>query len=454
MPDILNDYYRVGLNPQVISHDLSSGADSGFFSFGEDVLCYGQCALGVASSVEYADRFDARNATKIAGTEVHLPFNTFNVVDDLRREHYVGRILAGRLNFLNHAWVRRAYYLIRNQLPVDVRRHLQRAYLHQWQKLQFPKWPVDFTVDSLHEAFLGLAMKAAGCTRVPFIWFWPEGASNCLILTHDVEAVEGRDFSPSLMGIDLSHGFKASFQVVPEGRYPVPDGYVQEIRDRGFEFNIHDLNHDGHLYEERNEFLKRARKINEYGKKYGARGFRSGAMYRNQDWYDALAFSYDMSVPNVAHLESQRGGCCTVFPYFIGNMVELPLTTCQDYSVFHILNEYSIELWKRQISLLQQRNGLISFIAHPDYLIAPRCRKVYESLLSYLRNMVDQGTVWHALPGEVDQWWRARAQMKLIPVENGYRIEGPFSERARIAYAFHEGDRISYTIECQSQRAR
>ena len=40
----------------------------------------------------------------------------------------------------------------------------------------------------------------------------------------------------------------------------------------------------------------------------GSRGFRSGAMYRRQDWFADLEFSYDMSIPNVAHLEPQRGG--------------------------------------------------------------------------------------------------------------------------------------------------
>ena len=64
-------------------------------------------------------------------------------------------------------------------------------------------------------------------------------------------------------------------------------------------------------------------------------------MYREQQWFDAFDFSYDMSVPNVAHLEPQRGGCCTVMPYFVGDLLELPLTTVQDYSLFHILNDYS-----------------------------------------------------------------------------------------------------------------
>jgi hypothetical protein len=447
MYKILSEYYRADLNPRVVSHNGGSGEENGFFRFGRDLLCYGQCALGVSPTVEEASHFDASEASRVADAKIYLPFDISQVIDDLRREHYVQQMNDGQLGFLNRPVVRKAYYLVREQLPVRVRRHFQIAYLRQWRSLQFPHWPVDCTVDSLHEISLRMAMQAADLHRVPFIWFWPYGVSNALILTHDVEAVSGRDFCSRLMDIDLSHGFKASFQVIPEHRYQVPDSYVNEIHERGFEFNIHDLNHDGHLFEKRSEFLRRAQKINEYGRKYGARGFRSGAMYRNQDWYDALEFSYDMSVPNVAHLEPQRGGCCTVMPYFIGNTLELPLTTSQDYSVFNILNEYSIDLWKQQIRLLQQRNGLLSFIVHPDYLIAPRCRGVYETLLAYLRKIVDQGTVWETLPGDVDRWWRARAEMRLVPDGKGYRVEGPSSERARVAYASLDGDRMTYTID-------
>jgi hypothetical protein len=62
-----------------------------------------------------------------------------------------------------------------------------------------------------------------------------------------------------------------------------------------------------------------------YAKEYNEAGFRSPVMYPNLDWYAELGFSYDMSVPNVAHLDPQRGGCCTVMPYFIGDQLELPL---------------------------------------------------------------------------------------------------------------------------------
>ena len=153
---------------------------------------------------------------------------------------------------------------------------------------------------------------------------------------------------------------------------------------RGFEVNLHDLNHDGRLFADKDAFLRHARRINDYTREFGCEGFRSGAMYREQGWFGAFEFSYDMSVPNAAHLEPQRGGCCTVMPYFVGNILELPLTTIQDYSLFHILDDYSTTLWKEQIRVISEHHGLISVIAHPDYLTGRREREVYVELLRHL----------------------------------------------------------------------
>src|SRR5262249_29675612 len=202
----------------------------------------------------------------------------------------------------------------------------------------------------------------------------------------------------------------------------------------------------GNLYRERKEFDLRAARINDYLRRYDARGFRAGAMYRNQDWYDAFEFSYDMSVPNVAHLEPMRGGCCTVMPYFVGRIVELPLTMAQDYSLVHILDDYSIDLWTRQLALIRRQNGLISFIVHPDYLVERKAREVYESLLEYLRRLVVEEHIWAALPGDVERWWRARSQMSLVPHEDGWEIIGPENHRARLAYAVLDGDHLVYEL--------
>jgi len=266
-------------------------------------------------------------------------------------------------------------------------------------------------------------------------------------MTHDVEHLSGRNFCSQLMDLDESLKIRSSFQLVPEGRYPVPEGLLEEIRHRGFEVNIHDLNHDGRLFSSRRDFLRRAELINEYRRQYRALGFRSGATYRNQDWYDALEFSYDMSVPSVAHLEPQRGGCCSQMPFFIGQVLELPLTTIQDYSLFHILSDYSIDLWKQQLALISETHGLASFLVHPDYIIKSRARAIYRDLLEHLAQMREHRALWIALPSEVDRWWRERSQMQVVGDGGHWRIKGIGQERARLAFATLVGDDLAFTIE-------
>jgi peptidoglycan/xylan/chitin deacetylase (PgdA/CDA1 family) len=446
MTQILSDYYRLpdGLLGQALS--ASPSGETGFFQFGAETVCYGQCESGVTRRVEEAALHDALQHIRSRGSDIYLPFDLDVTIDNLRRERYVSSLVPDREKLITREWMLKTYYFVRGLLPSSVRRRIQRVYFSDWKARTFPAWPVDFTVDDLHDIVLRISLRAARMDRVPFIWFWPEGAPNCLILTHDVETSAGRDFTPQLMNLDDSYGLKASFQMIPEKRYEVPDDLVREIRNRGFEFNIHDLNHDGNLYRQREEFLRRAQKINEYAHRYRAHGFRAGSMYRMLDWYDEYDFSYDMSLTNVAHLEPKRGGCCTVFPFFLGKILELPLTTSQDYSIFHILNDYSIDLWTKQLDLIRKRNGLMTFLTHPDYLISRQTRKVYESLLGYLRELIDREKIWAALPAEVDQWWRTRSQLKLEQKGDTWAITGTGSERARIAYAVCDGHGLSYEI--------
>lgn len=448
MKENLTSYYRVPdcLLPRITVPTQWGSARPGFFEFGSHNICYGRSEYGAADLINEAAQFDANRGISTDGDTVRLPFNFEEVIDNLRLERYREKMLPGLEKFAASEPIRRLYYFLRAGLPVPVRRQLQKIYFADWKDLPFPAWPVDSTVDALHEELLCLVMKSTGKNRMPFIWFWPEGRSSCLIMTHDVETSIGRDFTSQLIDLDEAHGFKASFQVIPEKRYTVPDEYVSEIRRRGCEFNVHDLNHDGHLYREREEFTRRAARINSYVQRYGCDGFRAGAMYRKQDWYDVFEFSYDMSVPNVAHLEPMRGGCCTVFPYFVGKILELPLTTVQDYSLFHIFNDYSLDLWKEQLGLIGHRHGLMSFITHPDYLIEEHARGVYGSLLKYLKQIIATERIWATLPGEVDRWWRARAQMRLVNRDGDWEIVGPQNERACVAYAVLDGDRLVYDV--------
>jgi hypothetical protein len=418
---------------------------AGFFHWGQDAICYGRAARGQAVSGETSHvSYDAEHDLAVRDSLPCLPFDPEEVVENLQRERYSAHFRgSGRRS---NGLVRRLYYTLRPLLSVPVRKHLQKIHLRHWDKIPFPNWPVDFTVDRLHRKRLAHAMKAQGIDRVPFIWFWPDNFTSCVILTHDVEEPAGRDFCGELINLDAAFGFRGSYQVVPEERYQVSEDYLDSIRSQGCEVNVHDLTHDGRLYAEYAEFLRRAELINKYGRAFDSRGFRSGILYRNADWYDALDFLYDMSIPNVAHLDPQRGGCCTVFPFFIGKMIELPLTCTQDYTLFHILNDYSCDLWKRQIDLIRSQYGLISIISHPDYVIDLRARNVYADLLRYLADLRDRTPLWAPLPRQVAEWWLQRSQMRIVRAAGEWRIEGPGAERARIAYACANDGDVTYTF--------
>jgi hypothetical protein len=438
---ILIAYYQypkdlLDLHPAGILQELSRILRHGF--------CYRQTPLytcpTIGSNLCYASPH----------VDCHEQINSFQcnftqAVDNLRYERYVEQLYPQR--WCEAAWIKKIYCLLRPFFPVTLRKQFQKLYLLGWDTISFPRWPVDRSVDRLFEQLLVFTMRVRHIDRMPFIWFWPEGHTACAMLTHDVETTAGVNCTDHLMDIDEAFGIKASFQIVPEKRYAVSPAYLDAIRERGFEINVQGLNHDGRLFWNREEFLRRVPKINHYAQQFGARGFRSPVLYRNADWFQDLCFSYDMSVPNVAHLEPQRGGCCTVMPYFLpGGMLELPLTTIQDYNLFHILGEYSTALWKEQIRLILEGHGLMSFLVHPDYIMQHPAQDVYKALLVYIQELrADQG-VWGALPGEVDRWWRERSAMRLVPAGAGWRIEGTGSNRARLAYARLEGDKLVYEL--------
>lgn len=412
-------------------------SSGGYFRF-KDAICYGR--LAARGAVQRADGRLVDVARQVSANDgrLLLPFDLGEVVENLRCERYPLAPPGALDRVLNSEIVNRAYYFVRPLLGVAVRKHLQKVRLGGWRRIGFPGWPVDTTVETLMGSVVGALLKQRRVTEFPFIWYWPHGAAGCVMMTHDVEGPSGAAFVPRLMDIDRDFGIPSAFQLVPEASYS--RGLLDVCRARGFEVNVHDFNHDGHLFRDRALFDQRVGEINRYAREYGSRGFRSGAMYRRQDWFQTLEVAYDMSVPNVAHFEPQQGGCCTVMPHFIGDVLELPLTTTQDYALFHYLGEYSTDLWRAQVQSILKCHGLVSFIAHPDYLSEPRACDVYLRLLEDLVRLRGEQNVWFAPPGEIDRWWRQRREMRLVHDGHTWRVEGPGSDRAHVAYARLDGD--------------
>jgi len=268
-----------------------------------------------------------------------------------------------------------------------------------------PAWPLDTSVSRLLRFYAYCALRAAGDSEAEFAWFWPEGYRAALILTHDVEGEEGFQGALELADLEEELGFRSSFNL--GAWYEVDPGFVRELTGRGFEVGLHSLRHDRSLFESRESFESQQPGLRALKERLGADGFRSPATHRVFDWLGELPVSYDCTVPNSDPYEPQPGGCCSVWPFFIGPVVELPYTLPQDHTLFTLLGHRSPALWLEQAAVIEREHGLIQCPAHPDpgYLRDPDKRPLYAE---FLRGMAERRHVWKALPKDVAAWWRRR----------------------------------------------
>jgi peptidoglycan/xylan/chitin deacetylase (PgdA/CDA1 family) len=341
-----------------------------------------------------------------------------------------------------------AYYAVKPFMPRALQLAMRRVYARRQARTEFPRWPIEPILVDHQRSELRARIDAAG-ESVPFVSPWPDGHRFAAILTHDVEGPVGVRNVRRVMEVERRHGFVSSWNFVAEW-YPIEPGLFDHVRANGCEIGLHAIKHDCKLFESRASFEADLPKIHRYLEEWGAVGFRSPATHRNAEWMHELGCLYDTSFPDTDPFEPQAGGCCSILPFFLGDLVELPITLVQDHTLFEILRSDSIEPWTHKSDWIVENNGLINVITHPDYLDTPRRLRMYEELLEYLA--VQQGG-WHALPREVAQWWRTRSQLRCVERDGAVRIEGQGAERASIAWA-HAGEGDGVVLETQPAAAR
>jgi peptidoglycan/xylan/chitin deacetylase (PgdA/CDA1 family) len=336
-----------------------------------------------------------------------------------------------------------AYYAVKPLMPRTVQLALRRAYARRQARVTFPRWPIEPILVDRQQAELRAQLQATGADSVPVLSSWPDGRRFASILTHDVEGPLGVRNVRRVLEVERRHGFVSSWNFVAEW-YPIEDGLFDHIRAMGGEIGLHAIKHDCKLFESRASFEADLPKIHRYLGEWDAVGFRSPATHRNAEWMHELGCLYDSSFPDTDPFEPQAGGCCSILPFFLGDLVELPITLVQDHTLFEILRTDSIEHWTRKSDWIIENQGLINLITHPDYLDTPRRLRLYEEFLEYLSA---QSAGWHALPREVAQWWRTRAGLRLVSEDGDVRIEGPGSERASLAWARADGYDVVLDID-------
>jgi hypothetical protein len=332
------------------------------------------------------------------------------------------------------------YYTVKPALPRRVQLGLRRAYARRQARREFPSWPMEPILIDFRDAELRAALADAPSGRVPIVNYWPGGKRFAVILTHDVEGEAGVRNVRRVLEIERRHGFISSWNFVAEW-YPIQPGLFDHIRSWGGEIGLHAIKHDGKLFESRARFEAELPKIHRYLRDWQAVGFRSPATHRNADWMHELGCLYDSSFPDTDPFEPQPGGCCSIFPFFLGEMVELPLTLVQDHTLFEILRARSIDRWTQKSDWIIRNHGLINLNTHPDYLDTPERLRLYEEFLVYVSSQRDG---WHALPRDVAQWWRTRAELRCEEHDGTVRVVGAGAERASVAWARDVGDSIVF----------
>jgi peptidoglycan/xylan/chitin deacetylase (PgdA/CDA1 family) len=320
-------------------------------------------------------------------------------------------------NYVSESWRRgsdsrslsksqlRAYYFAKRLIPRRVQLAARRVYTRWVGYPEFPAWPLDDSVALLLRFYARLLLGAETDT-MRFRWFWPGKFRAAALLTHDVETAEGLRLALELADLEEERGFRSSFNVVAAW-YPVDQGILRELRERGFEIGLHGLRHDHSLFNSYSAFHGQLPAIRRAARAFEATGFRSPSTHRVHDWLAELPLSYDCSVPHSDPFEPMPGGCCTLWPYFIGEVVELPYTLPQDHTLFTVLQKRSAATWISLVEAIESRYGLIQCLSHPDpgYLGDPEHRGFYLELLDAL---AERPQLWKPLPRELVAWWRQR----------------------------------------------
>jgi len=312
----------------------------------------------------------------------------------------------------------KGYYFIKPLIPRNIQLFARRKLIQK----KYPRcsniWPINEIASAKPSGWKG----------------WPEGKQFALILTHDIELIGGHNKCIDLMGLEMELGFRSSFDFVPE-RYKVSPALRNLLVSNGFEICVHGLKHDGKEYLSRKVFLERAIAINKYLKEWNAVGYRSPSMHHNLEWLHDLNIEYDMSTFDTDPFEPQSDAIDTIFPFWVpgkepgSGYVEMPYTLPQDFTLFVLMHEKSINIWKQKLDWIAEKGGMALINVHPDYMNFGSGKNnseefpasFYRQFLEYVKNKYED-KFWHVLPGKMAEFIKSNRTIRQKTVALGRTI--------------------------------
>src|SRR5580693_1601275 len=294
----------------------------------------------------------------------------------------------------------RFYFLFKPFIPWHLRMAMRRLRARHKRATYGDIWPIDQRAGAVPNGWPG----------------WPEGKRFALILTHDVEGIKGLARVERLMNLEVKYGFRSSFNFVPEWEYRLHELFHEMVERNGFEVGVHGLEHDGKLYDSKVKFAAKAARIREYVQSWNASGFRSPMMQHRLSWLHQLGVEYDASTFDTDPFEPEPDAVGTIFPFWVpgpnkSGFVELPYTLPQDFTLFVVLREPNIEIWKKKLDWIASCGGMALINTHPDYMCFEGKPKkdefpavFYEEFLAYAKEKY-AGAYWSTTPCEVARFY-------------------------------------------------
>ncbi len=296
----------------------------------------------------------------------------------------------------------RIYYNFKPLVPRYMQIILRRYLVNRQIKRSRDIWPID---------------EQAGAA--PTDWSgWPENKDFAFVLMHDVDTQKGHDKVNDVVNLEETLGLKSSFNFCPK-RYNISTELRSELVNRGFEVGVHGLKHDGKLYMSKETFQRSSVIINGYMREWNSVGFSSPSMHSNLEWNHDLNIEYDISTFDTDPFEPYPGGVQTIFPFWVSNnstqngYVELPYTIPQDFTLFVLMQEQTIDIWKKKLDWVATNGGMALLNTHPDYMNFKnrRCTfeeypmEFYRDFLIYVKSKY-KNRYWNPLPMDMARFWR------------------------------------------------
>ncbi len=317
-----------------------------------------------------------------------------------------------------------------NKIPVRLRNALFKILIKFKKDSGFPRWPIENYLENTRYNFI-LKLKEK-FKKIPYISFWPKG-KFAFALTHDMDTQSSFENIKKIRCIEKKYNFVSSWNVLAN-EYKINFDKLEELKKENCEIGSHGYNHDGLLsFLPKEKIDSRIKYCMEIFKKFNIRGFRAPQLQKSEDMLAVINnyFEYDSSMADtdILSIVGMRCGCCSIFPYFIKNMVELPLTIPQDYRMIYTLrldDDQILDVWKKKIDFIIKSGGLVLINSHPDNHLSgsERGLRLYDKILNY----ISKQDSYHDLPINIAKWWRERNLCKI----EGKKIIG--SKRAKIKF--------------------